>query len=420
MPFLTKLDSNAQIKGSRDPLGVQAIWTHLGRRIVSNLTTVSTSLRDFTTTILGYAFVERLEGAASEVEVFLRWEQWAAYCRVHCHKDVVRGIDRVKARLAESTRVTISAARDHQILSNQKTYGLWGLYSMPARASGLLETNAKLTGIARELVEQEYWHRLKPVAGKDAARIAEKLAPENFKLDLDGPHQALVQATAGILGPPKRAPLSQREHRFYSEHLLYRSGVQQQAVVAMPSELKRNLTLTPRVVQSWAERASRRDPDLAEMLEDVRVTESLLAPAVNLFSFLLGENGRSLAEVSAAVGTAWPAGAYKLDLNRLHALRARIQTATGSRPQSDQQWLTAAQALHESDFESLIRALCEINSTVMQQRGGSRWISIEQGKLRVHAFEAARALPSATALTDLWEHSYFLDSLAMMAVTLEA
>jgi len=30
MPFLTELDSRAAIKGSRDPLGIQQIWTGLG------------------------------------------------------------------------------------------------------------------------------------------------------------------------------------------------------------------------------------------------------------------------------------------------------------------------------------------------------------------------------------------------------
>ena len=42
-PFLTDLDSRAAIKGSRDPIGVQPIWARLGREVVGNLTTVSTS-----------------------------------------------------------------------------------------------------------------------------------------------------------------------------------------------------------------------------------------------------------------------------------------------------------------------------------------------------------------------------------------
>ena len=73
-PFLTDLDPQAAIKGSRDPLGIQPIWTRMGRHVVGNLTTVSTSVRDFTTTILGYYFAERVaneEAGGSDLAAFL-------------------------------------------------------------------------------------------------------------------------------------------------------------------------------------------------------------------------------------------------------------------------------------------------------------------------------------------------------------
>jgi hypothetical protein len=40
-PFLTDIDAQAAIKGSRGPLGIQPMWTRLGRRVVGNLTTVT-------------------------------------------------------------------------------------------------------------------------------------------------------------------------------------------------------------------------------------------------------------------------------------------------------------------------------------------------------------------------------------------
>ena len=84
VPFLTDLDPQIAVKGSRDPLGVQTVWARLGRHVVGNLTTVSTSVRDFTTLILGYYFAERVANEASgdsDLAVFLRWEQLAAYAR---------------------------------------------------------------------------------------------------------------------------------------------------------------------------------------------------------------------------------------------------------------------------------------------------------------------------------------------------
>ena len=43
--FLTLEDPRAQVKGSRDPLGVQPLWSGFGRHLVRNLTTVTTSVR---------------------------------------------------------------------------------------------------------------------------------------------------------------------------------------------------------------------------------------------------------------------------------------------------------------------------------------------------------------------------------------
>jgi hypothetical protein len=40
-PFFTAIDPDARIKGSRDPLGFEALWTTLGREIIGNLTTVN-------------------------------------------------------------------------------------------------------------------------------------------------------------------------------------------------------------------------------------------------------------------------------------------------------------------------------------------------------------------------------------------
>lgn len=150
MPFLTLLDPRARIKGSRDPLGVQSIWTRLGRQIIQSLTTVTTSVRGFTTLLLGLYLAESLieqknVDEADLANTFLKFEQLAACSRVIHQPDdagevVVLGIRRVKRNLQERRNaIRISAHQDDQILSNQKTYGLWGLYMVAARNSGLVE-----------------------------------------------------------------------------------------------------------------------------------------------------------------------------------------------------------------------------------------------------------------------------------------
>ena len=145
MPFLTLEDPNAKIKGSRDPLGVQPIWSAFGRHVVTNLTTQSTSVRGFTVLLLGRYFAADLvdRGIAARedaLDIFLRMEQVGAYVRHVAHgvEGEIRGIERVKRFVDEqSGNVVIAADRRGMILSDQKVYGLWGLYSVPARTSGL-------------------------------------------------------------------------------------------------------------------------------------------------------------------------------------------------------------------------------------------------------------------------------------------
>jgi hypothetical protein len=140
----------------------------MGRHVVGNLTTVSTSVRDFTTTILGYYFAERMSNedqGGNDLAVFLRWEQLAAYARGGINRDwVFRGTERPKKNFNENARVRLGTDSAALILSDQKTYGLWGLYSVPSRSSGLLTGDpAHVTPSVRKFIEDEY---LSTLSGK--------------------------------------------------------------------------------------------------------------------------------------------------------------------------------------------------------------------------------------------------------------
>jgi hypothetical protein len=221
-PFLTEIDPQAAIKGSRDPLGVQPIWTRLGRRVVGNLTTVSVSVRDFTTTILGYYFAERVaneEVADGDLAVFLRWEQLSAYARGGINNDwEFRGTERAKKNFNAGGKLRLGTDSAALILSDQKTYGLWGLYSVASRSSSLLAGDpTRVTPIVRKFIEGEYLSTLSGKGRGDASAIVSVLArksPELRPLDRDRP---LFQA----VGKALRRKLSSSERDFYRQHLVY-------------------------------------------------------------------------------------------------------------------------------------------------------------------------------------------------------
>ena len=206
MPFLTLEDPNAKIRGSRDPLGVQPVWSAFGRHVVTNLTTVSTSVRGFTTLLLGRYFAADLvdRGMATRedaLNIFLRMEQVCAYAQ-YVGQGVdgdIRGIERVKRFVDEQNgRVAIQTDRRGRILSDQKTYGLWGQYSVSARRSGLIpEGSLDVSSKAREFVERCYVSRL-----NGATRPLHQLLTKGGVLDTRG-GDPLFAAVAKMLSRSK-------------------------------------------------------------------------------------------------------------------------------------------------------------------------------------------------------------------------
>lgn len=425
-PFLTDLDSRAAVKGSRDPLGIQPIWTRFGRNVVGNLTMASNSLRDFTTTLLGYWFAEQIadeDGPGTELATFLKWEQTAAYARAAINHDYAfRGTERVRQRLDEGARVVISDLQAHQILSNQKIYGLWGLYTVPSRASALLEADfARLTPPAREFVERIYLPVLADSAGKGARRIREMLRQPQARLGLQGTVAGVVQAVASVL----KQKLRSSEREFYEFHLVNggpldgTAGRQQQLAELLRSALENpDFAWTPAMVGHLSKTAAKRGVDwepLAHHLARIRDCETVLAPASAVYGYLLGLDGQKVAAVGKRLSDAWGKGLRTVDDRAFSHLREEIGAGEGS---VGDRWVEIASALVAGEWDSLIDLLLAQNAHVMTVRGGAPWIERSAGRLHVRFRDEVGALPERAELPGFWRFPYFLDSLRSVAAAL--
>jgi hypothetical protein len=387
-------------------------------------------VRDFTTLILGYYFAERVSNESAgdgDLGVFLRWEQLAAYARGEINGDFnFRGVDRVKKNLQEGGRVRLGIDTAAQILSNQRTYGLWGLYSVPARSSGLVEGDpTRLTTAGRELVERTYL----PIFAKEGFRYADavvaKLAKPRSDLDLGKSDHRLVEAVAKILG--KRFNNGERET--YRTHLLL-GGPQDktaggQAILAKGMEStfdEENWTLSPPRVRHLAKRC-RADGDIgravADRLERIRTAELLLAPSAALFGLILNSNGQTISELARAVRRHWAASVGTIDPDETALLETELRDSTGD-ADTGRRWVKVARALSAGEFGTAIALLMEQNAFVMKTRAaGGPWVDMSDGRLRVRfRDDNAGALPDKSELPDFWRHSYFLDSLRTVAFAL--
>lgn len=428
LPFLTALDPRAAVKGSRDPLGFVPVWSRFGRRVVGNLTTVSNSVRGFTTLLLGYYFAEQAQerhasDVGSTLELFLAVEQLAAYCRYQNsnHTDgKFRGIEQVAERLTNASTVQIGRAQQHQILSNQKIYGLWGLFSVPARNSGLLTDDGRLTPPAREHVEQVL---LKTLASKDAraaSAIVEILRQPSFTLQLEGRHAGLAAAVAHVLRPK----LSKAERDFYRRHLVHEternatSGKQQQLATLLAGDgasdfdaehLQRTIAQAQR--KGWSE--------LEADLVAIAALEPLLVACEELFALLCSSDGESVDSVSDGLCGCWKSGLGFLKLEELQRQRPMVQAAYNDAKLADR-LLSTAEALATGDYASAIKSLLDQNAAIMSNRHGvDAWVRLDGGKLKVNFLEDAGPPSKRDEVPRIWRNTYFINSLKRVARTVE-
>ena len=416
MPFLTLEDPNAKIKGSRDPLGVQPIWSAFGRHVVTNLTTQSTSIRGFTVLLLGRYFAADLldRGMANRedaLDIFLRMEQVGAYVRHVAHgvKGEIRGIERVQRFTDERHgNVVIAADRRRMILSDQKVYGLWGLYSVPARTSGLIPQDAlDVMPAAREFIESHYISRLNGSAGK-----LRKLLTQGGRLRTND-RDPVFAALTPILDPR----FTSDELEFYGTYL--RDGHYVPGADAGRQERFRRLLesdtelgeLTGRAeILYLAKRARQQDGGLSVSLDRIAHLEAFLAPTAALFQHLLTCHRQQVTNVAEEIRRMWGSNVPNLDRAAFEELLSEIQLTSTDAVGSLMDQVHAA--LHAGDFETAIDGLLSWNEVVMQIRGGAPWGRIGDGRrLDVRYRGTEQLLPAKDELPDLWMNSYFIDAL---------
>lgn len=417
MPFLTLEDPNARIRGSRDPLGTQPVWSRFARHVVTNLTGAANSVRNFSILLLGRYYAERLieRGDVSPehaLGVVLRMEQMGAYARYKGHgvTNDIRGIERVKRFEEENRgRVYIETGRRGLILSDQRIYGIWGLYTVSARASGLVpEGPAGVTESARKLIEGEYLPHLRAAESRLMTLLV-----RGGRLDVRGKDPVFL-ALCRIL-PESYTP---REVEFYARTLRDGLDVQEggnggrQALFAQLLVDHTNLEgpLTREEVVTLAEAAKKRDEQLGRSLRRIVHLESLLAPADALFDFVLAQHGRRTEEVAEILRQHWGPRVPNLDPDAFGQLLAEIRIAATAEQTAAMR--RCHSALGAGKYDEAIPAVIAWNAEVMKARSSAPWVRVsERNTIDVRYRGAEHLLPEEDELPTLWRNQYFFDSL---------
>jgi len=324
----------------------------------------------------------------------------------------------VEKFLAEGQRVRIGTEPGACILTDQKVYGLWGLYTVSARVSGLVEDGPiGLTARARDFVEACYSPTLR---GRGRWATLEALVRRGGTLNT-ARNQTVFRALREVF----REKLTRDEVSFYAEML--RDARQVEPDVGVPGRqellarlLERHADLAEpfgrEEVTALAEAARPDDEGLSRELARVRRLEALLAPAEALFQFVQTRTGQRLPSVASEVRERWGSGVPHLE-EPFRDLAAEVEGASSRESVAALERCDAA--LAESEYEDAILALLDLNGVVMTARNAAPWVRIRDGKLDVRYRSIEHRFPDRDDLETLWRNSYFVDALKSVTAQLK-
>lgn len=396
LTVLSLFDERSRPKGSRDPLGIEAVWSFLGRKVVGNLTTVTSNLDNFIVALLccRHGNSQSTELGAIQ-EAYMRAEQLAAYLRLAQDKDAFLGITRARANHRQCV-YPLGISAEAQILSNQLSYGLWGLYSTAMQVAGLIKgAERKPTDRGSRLIEQllaclgdECWQDFVQVAGKEAATPADiqRLA-KPFGDMLSAPDIRLAMVNA-LLGWQSSASL---QSELFCKARAYLGN-------------KTTASTSAHKFCTWLMGQMDITDELKRAVVQIQAIEPLLVLAATVMSWLQGQRNRPRSKVSNDLEQCLEALGFRDDWK-----------AVGNLPHKG--FLTELlAAASKKDARELIDVLLRQNRSVMSQRGGASWLEWEGDRLKVRVTNDRATLPKILAEhCQSWENSYFIGSFLSIA-----
>lgn len=372
--YFTIKDPDYSVKGSRDPLGFQVIWQQQAKKLIPYLSTVSFNLHDFQILCLAYYLYG--EPDSSFVSFFLRFEQWMAYARFQFGDKEFNGTRRIKALLNDKEIFNLSTAREDQILTNQRAYGIWGKYNRPFTDLAL-NMQKDFVGVFERKIET----------------LANKEAFTRFVMNLKEKEKVRVRKTDlelafGVL------QYSQEELDFYETHIL----------LAYPPDHLQNVlhrfmqTNGPSAFSyGMLQSLQRFEPDnllLKDVMTEIEVTERILSPLNRVFRYLQTKPLWTANEINASSfinQCKVPVNHIFPETNQHNKIKNKLST------------------LLQIDNWEMVRELVYRNKEVTAEREGAPWMSVKESLLEVHHSESEVLDPDFNPLIN-YDNSYFINS----------
>jgi hypothetical protein len=349
--YFSKEDPDYSIKGSRDPLGFQVLWQHQGRKLIPYISTVSINLQDFQILCLAHYFYGK-EADKKFASFFMRFEQLMAYVRINVSENTgFNGIDRVRKKINDKNKISVSNTKEDEILSNQRAYGIWGKYSRPFREIGF-NKHKDFFEVFEDKVKS-----IKDISSiqKVIKKISDSEKAE-FKLEDLKPLEELLLVT-------------QNERSFYDDTILkvhtptpfQNRLLEFIQTAALPKDFQLYSFLN-----NFSQSLDSNEQALLEIVTEIEFTERILSPANTIFRYLQTEPIWDKSKLNSDTYI----DQCKTEINyTFHGDDGKIKN-------------NLALTLRKSNWE-LVKDLEQLNKSTTEKRGGAPWLKVNNDILEV-------------------------------------
>jgi len=390
MYYFTQIDPDFKLKGSRDPLGFQSVWSHAGHKLIAHLSTVSTNIVDFQ--ILCYAqfwYKSRSKDDNRFVPFFIKIEQAFAYARkIYLNQTGFNGITVISKRvtdnkivISENQKFLLANDDTQNILSNQRAYGIYGKYIRPFRDMKLLEYPD-----FDKIIENS-------VSEKTASNAITKIVDEIFHQEKYNISASNLKFFANLI-----ERITKSEQKLFTERILKTESQNhiQDLFFEYVQKQERNY-LKDFNLYSFT-RKLRADPFLEDnvkpVLEEIENTERIISICNHAYNKLLSKAGWKLTELKkendfwANIKPYGDAENYVYSNKVLRELREVLKR----------------------DTEGKVNGLIARNQVVKSLNGNHRgWTELKDNKVIVLYGQTDNFMP-VNDYPDYFENSYFIDS----------
>jgi|GEM_PF-1034609 len=386
--FFTELDDSLRPRGSRDPLGIEHLWSGIGRKLVGNLTTVTQHLDNFIVTLVGFHLCVKETTGQTDWESFERFEQLTGRARVRRGKSDVIGVRRIRS--SAEFPVPLGSAWAARILDNPRQAGLWGLYSTALAAAGLTDGMRRPTALGAQIAQI-----FLAAARGDVWRLA--LDQRRTAIDETDMRRMEKWVLALLGNPAGRKVLADRLLSGSDAPQRWHGEVFDQAHAFMQGK---EYVPPARDFLHWL---TRKSEPLQDFAQRVLWFDEALALSALTFNWLLGCHGRPAKEIEAQLAALakWP-----FRLPAAPDFSAEIR---------DDEWRQRArglaafcEAMARGAWREATERLLSHHERVAGGRGGSPWCYWEEDRIKVVMSTTPGVLPAADEITgkrfSAWMH----------------